>query len=253
MSYELKIEKFTGPLEKLLELIEDKKLDITQISLAEVTDDFLKYFKALTEVERDLHLVADFIAVASRLVLIKSKLLLPDLTLTPDEEASIHDLERRLNIYQELKPILKTMAKLWRSEEKEFSREYFLSKGHAVDAQTALFYPGKGLYVPALVEAVHRIFDELHVEELSTKTIREKIISLEEKIQEIIRRIGDELEMNFSKLSDKKNRSEIIVIFLAILHLAREQLVHLEQAEHFSDIMIRKNMKEETVSANQKS
>lgn len=240
-AYELKLEKFTGPLEKLLELIEEKKLDVTEISLAQVTDDFLKYFKTLTEVERDLRLVADFISVASRLVLIKSKFLLPDLTLTPDEEASIKDLEKRLKIYQELKPVLKFLAKLWRGKEKEWGRAYFLSKGYMSDAGTpSVFYPGEGLEIKALAEAVKKLFETLRVEELETETVKEKIVSLEEKVEEIIKRLEHSLETNFSNLSSKKSRSEIIVIFLAILHLAREQLISLEQSGHFSDIMIRK-------------
>ena len=251
MAYELKTEKFTGPLEKLLELIEEKKLDVTQISLAHVTDDFLKYFQALTEVEQDLRVVADFISIASRLVLIKSKFLLPDLTLTEDEEEDIKDLEKRLKIYQELKPILKILAKLWQTKNKEWSRPYFLSKGYVADAGALarrslgeggplMFYPGGGLEIAALEAAVQRLFDSLRVEELKTVTIKEKIISLEEKIKEVIKRLEGQLETNFSNLSSKKSRSEIIVIFLAILHLAREQLISLEQSAHFSDIMIKK-------------
>ncbi|MBI4087498.1 MAG: segregation/condensation protein A [Candidatus Liptonbacteria bacterium] len=240
-TYELKLEKFSGPLEKLLELIEEKKLQIAEISLAQVTDDFLKYFKALTDLERDLHLVADFISIASKLILIKSKFLLPDLTLTPDEEQGIKDLEKRLKMYQELKPVLKILEKLWQGAEREFGREYFLSKGYVSGGDAHfVFYPGKGLYTQALFEAAKKLFDALRVEELETKTIKEKIISIEEKIGEVIKRIENELEMNFSNLSSKKSRSEIVVIFLAILHLAREQLIYLEQSEHFSDIIVRK-------------
>ncbi len=258
MTYQLKLEKFTGPLEKLLELIEEKKLDVTEISLAQVTDDFLIYFRSLTnadetqknaeevsvsqrEVGVSLRIMADFISIASRLVLIKSKFLLPDLTLTPDEEAGIKDLERRLKIYQELKPVLKFLAKLWRSKEKEFGRAYFLSKSYIADSGGPLiFYPGGGLEIVALLEAVKKLFDTLRVEELETETIKEKIISLEEKIKEVIERLEHEIETNFSNLSNKKSRSEIVIIFLAILHLAREQLVSLEQSGHFSDIMITK-------------
>lgn len=241
MPYELKIEKFAGPLDKLLELIEEKKLDVTEISLAQVTDDFLQYFKALTEIERDLRLVADFISVASRLILIKSKLLLPGLVLTEDEEAGIKDLEKRLNIYQELKPVLKVLAKLWQAKEKEFSRSYFLSKGHSVDTGDPLiFYPGGGLELNALAGSMKKLFDTLKVEKIETETIKGKIISLEDKIKEIIKRVEHELETNFSNLSNSKSRSEVVIIFIAILHLAREQLISLEQSGHFSDIMIRK-------------
>lgn len=252
MSYELKIEKFVGPLDKLLELIEEKKLDVTEISLARVTDDFLKYFKALTEIERDLRLVADFISVASRLILIKSKLLLPGLILTEDEEAGIRDLEKRLKIYQEFKPVLKILIKLWQAEEKAFSRSYFLSKGYFMDAggiarrslsgeRPLIFYPGEGLKLNMLVDPIKNFFDTLKVEKVETETIKGKIISLEDKIKEIVKRIEHELQTNFSDLSNSKSRSEVVIVFIAILHLAREQLISLEQSSHFSDIMIRKS------------
>src|SRR5690349_179158 len=121
MQYELKTEKFSGPLEKLLELIEAREMDVSEVSMAEVTDDFLKYLEAFKKdgangaaLEFDLRVLADFISIASKLIFLKSKYLLPGLALTEDEEADIKDLEHRLKMYQELKPALKHIAKLWR-------------------------------------------------------------------------------------------------------------------------------------------
>jgi segregation and condensation protein A len=240
MVYELKLDKFTGPLDKLLELIEAKQLQIAEISLAQVTDDFLRYLKQLSGGGTDLRLVADFISVASRLILIKSKYLLPDLSLTSEEEAEIKDLEKRLKIYQELRPTLKILARLWRGGGCEFSRPYFLTRGVVSDARGPLiFYPGKKMKLEILFEQVSRIFESLQVFELETKTIKDKIVSVEEKIEEIIARIKKGGETKFAKLSRAKPRSEIIAIFLAILHLAREQLILLEQKERFSDIIIK--------------
>ena len=84
MNYELKTEQFSGPIEKLWELIEEKKLEITELNLAEVTADFLNYLKTIEKVEPKL--LADFVVIASRLLLIKSKALLPNLELTVEEE-----------------------------------------------------------------------------------------------------------------------------------------------------------------------
>lgn len=213
------MEKFQGPLSKLLELIEAKKMEITEISLAEVTDDFLKYLQTLSEA--DLRLVADFIAVASRLILIKSKFLLPDLSLTGEEEAEIRDLEKRLKIYQELKPMLKNISHLWRGGNREISRPYFLVKGLA-GGGGIVFYPGSELGAEGLLEAMAKVFESFKGLELESKTIKEKIVTIEEKIKEIIDRIKQDGEANFKSLSNKKKtRSEIIAIFLAILHLAR--------------------------------
>jgi segregation and condensation protein A len=238
MPYELKIKQFTGPLHKLLELIEAKQLAITEISLAQVTDDFLNYLRTLTEEKTDLRVIADFITIASRLILIKSRLLLPDINLTVEEEAQIKDLEMRLKVYQELKPAMKLLAALWRNKNEEFSRPYLLTGWSSYAG--SVFYPGRNLSIKNLFQALDKIFESFRNIELETRTTKEEIVTLEEKIEEIVGRMEKLAETKFSSLSGSKSRAEIIVIFLAILHLAREQLISLEQKSRFSDIVIKK-------------
>ena len=100
--YEVKIEQFNGPLDKLLQLIEERKMEVTMVNLAAVTADFIKYVAGLGEKAEPM-ILADFVAVAARLLLIKSKVILPTLELTQEEEADIHDLEYRLKVYREFK------------------------------------------------------------------------------------------------------------------------------------------------------
>ena len=96
--YQVKTQAFEGPLDVLLNLIEERKLEITQVSLAEVTGHFIEY------VERE-HIppgiIAEFLAVAARLLLIKTKALLPFLTLSEEEEEELVDLETRLKKFEE--------------------------------------------------------------------------------------------------------------------------------------------------------
>jgi len=238
--YEITIQKFKGPLEKLLELIEERKLEVTEISLAEVTDDFLAYLENIktAELSREegMRLIADFILVASRLIFLKSKSLLPDLDLTPEEEADIKDLETRLSFYKAFKPAPRLLASLWAAHNFSVSRPYFLegSLGQGV------FYPGS-LQDPAQLKrslaSIFEVFEKLRME---TKVISEKIVTLEEKIKEVIEKISGTVSLNFGELSLEKSRAEIIVTFLAILHLARERLVFLEQSSGHSDIIIKK-------------
>lgn len=257
-AYELKTEKFQGPLDKLLELIETKKLEIAEISLAEVTNDFLQYLRSLTgadvtqtnadsiltgtvELRENMRLIADFIAIASRLILIKSKSLLPDAPLTPDEEADIKDLEARLKIYRALKPAMRILQERWQKSEAEFSRPYFLNASFPVSASGAnIFYPGDNLSLESLVASAERIAAIVQKFTAEEKTIAKEIVSIEEKMKEIILRLEKFSEVNFSHFSGDRSRSEIIAAFLAILHMAHEQLIFLEQKAHFSDIMITK-------------
>jgi segregation and condensation protein A len=255
MDYQFKVNNFSGPLEKLLELIEAQEMDVSEVSMAKVTDDFLKYLETLKtsgllgsvaeemtldKVQLDLRVLADFISIASKLIFLKSKYLLPGLTLTDDEEADIKDLEDRLKRYQELKPALKHLNMLWSERHTSYSRPYFLGQGKGLAPGQTVFYPGKNLGLEGLHGALAGIFDTIKTYELETEVIKEKIITLEEKISEVLGRIQKEGDTQFKNLSGDKTRGEMIVVFLAVLHLAREQLVLLEQIGNFSDIMVKK-------------
>lgn len=101
--YTIKTEIFEGPLDLLLQLIEVRKLHINDISLAKITDDYLAHISAIDSFP--LKEAAQFILVASTLVLIKSRSLLPSLSLTEEEEGDIKDLERRLREYKRIKEL----------------------------------------------------------------------------------------------------------------------------------------------------
>lgn len=237
--YELKLDKYSGPLEKLLELIEDKKLSVSEISLAQVTEDFLAYLRELEAVQAPL--LADFISVASKLLLIKSKSLLPDFELTREEEEEIKELEGRLALYKELKPSMKILAQSWQLKNEEYSRPYFLDAPLATgNASQQIFYPGRELSLQSLTQSLGKVFETLSNYELENKVIKDKIVSLEEKMKEILARLQGGVEMSFGKLSYQRSGAEIIAMFLAILHLAHDRSISLEQGDHFSDIMIKK-------------
>ncbi len=255
--YEFKTETFSGPLEKLLELIEAQKMDVSEVSMAKVTDDFLKYLEKIKNNEyddgrkveaifhTDLRVLADFISVASKLIFLKSKHLLPGLALTEEEEADIKELEGRLKIYQELKPALKHLARMWRESHRAYSRPYFFTlpsfaRQNLGGQGPLVFHPGRNVDLESLTASLGRIFETIKTYELETDVIKEKIISLEEKVAEILERIQKEGDMRFRHLTKEQSRTEMIVVFLAILHLAREQIVLLEQMENFSDIMVRR-------------
>ena len=238
--FELQVGVFRGPLDKLLEFIEERRLEINQVSLAQVTHDFLAYLKALQKEKKEeaewTRLIADFIVVASRLILIKSKSLIPELSLTREEETEIKDLEGRLTLYREFKKGFKLILAQYESDAAMFSRPYFLH----ISGIGSAFYPGGNLNSQTVMGALTKLSEALQAFVHEEGKIREKMISIEEKIQEIIERLTKEQETSFHSMTQKKPREEMIIIFLALLHLAREQLISLEQEAHFSDIMVRK-------------
>lgn len=245
MDYTFTLGEFSGPLETLLELIEARKLEINAVSLAQVTDDFLRHLKSLKTQERSvgkgesreayLRLLADFIVVASQLVLLKSKSLLPDFTLSEEEEGEVRALEHRLRLYREFKPAIRLLARVWREGPREHARKYFFL---ALCGNGHMFYPGSHLTIGILVHAIRLIAKDLEGFIAERETVRERIISIEEKIAEVVEVLRDAGEAQFSSLAAAKPRSEIIILFLALLHLAREQEIMLRQEGHFGDIVI---------------
>ena len=96
-----KVKQFEGPLDLLLSLIEQRQLDITTIALAEVTEQFIQYIKQLEHI--DPTSLADYLSIAAKLLVIKSKAILPTLELEPEEEDAGFDLEARLILYKQFK------------------------------------------------------------------------------------------------------------------------------------------------------
>src|SRR5665213_2458332 len=110
-AFTLETEQFVGPLESLLNMIEDRKLSVSEISLAEVCDAYLAYVEKLPEMP--LGETAQFILVASTLLLIKSRTLLPSLELSTEERESVEELERRLARYALIRNAAKVLRRSW--------------------------------------------------------------------------------------------------------------------------------------------
>ncbi len=241
--YQVKTEAFSGPLEKLLEMIEEKKMDITRISLAEVTADFISYVESLkskidnfeegNEEEKkteSLRMLADFLTVASQLILIKSKALLPELVLSQEEEDEINNLEMRLKIYSQLKPMFALTKKYWIESNRLHSRTMLMSV-------EPVFYPPKEMKLEFLKSALDKILNSLGSFFLDTEKIKKQLFSLEDKIAELTKKIKSGIS-KFSQVITNKNKEEVVVMFLALLHLLRENAFTASQNSAFEEISI---------------
>lgn len=232
MSFEIKTGEFSGPLEKLLELIEEKRLDVTRVALAEVTADFLDYVKKLENAGAGV--LADFVVVASRLILIKSKALLPSLALTNEEESDIRDLETRLALYREFRVAGATLSKTFSNIPRSASRPFLFGT-------PTFFYPPKTLHVQLLSAAITRVFAALETFiPKDERVVKRAFVTIEEKINELIARLHEMTAQSFRSLASKKSKSEVIALFLAVLHLVRHNGVRVEQNDQFADIIIKK-------------
>lgn len=231
--YELKLAEFSGPIEKLLELIEERKLEINRVSLAEVTADFLKYIETLEEISP--RILADFISEAAKLILIKSHTLLPELKLEEREEQEIADLENRVKFYQEFRQAENNLKKLWRRKI-AFGRPYLANLPPG-------FYLSEEVKPADLLHEIERISVELLALSPEVKREEIKLVTLEEKLSELMERLDRAVGVSFNSVAKGKERSEIIVLFLALLHLLKEAVVKVEQEKLFAEITIAKNKK----------
>ena len=131
----VKQEKFEGPLELLLELIQKEKLSINEISLAKVTDEYVAEVEKLAkEGHIDQEALAEFLVIAGELLLIKSRSLLPEYAPTPEEQESLEELSRRLEELKRLRDASQELGQLARRHTFIFSREPYLG-------MEPLFYP----------------------------------------------------------------------------------------------------------------
>lgn len=236
--YKVNTQQFSGPLEKLLELIESKKLDITGLSLAAVTADFIAYVEELKQNAGGPNgvsprMLVDFLSIAAHLVLIKSKELLPNLSFTQEEQEQVEDLERRLKIYRELKPLFSIMRNAWQNATPSYGRELFAS-------HVPVFYPPTSLQIGDLSKALATLLQSLGSLARESEQIEKNLISLEEKINELSQQITKGVAQ-FSRIAHNRPKGELIVLFLALLHLLREQTIRVKQESLFGEIEMENN------------
>lgn len=232
--YEIKIEKFQGPLNLLLQLIEQEELDITEVSLAQVTDQYLEYLKAVEEMNPEE--VADFLVVAAKLLLIKSRVLLPQLNLGGEEEA--RELEQQLKIYKEYLEAGRKIDKMWRAGHVAWVRE----KPVFVKAEPTKFAMPPGLNPELIATALRKVIAALEpIIKLPELTLQ-RTISIQEKITSLKAFILAKAHLNWQTFIAKaKDKTEVIVSFLALLELVKQRQAIAEQSALFQDIMVHRN------------
>jgi len=231
--YQVNLEKFSGPLDLLLSLIEGKKMAINEVSLAQATDQFLEYFKKLQEDADSQRILADFLVIASRLILIKSRSLLPNLILTKEEEGDIKELEERLRIYQQIKIWGRELGKWAKDQAPYFSRESYSNL-------PVIFYPPKNISVADLRKSYELFLKTLpQIEKLEEQNLQ-RVVTLEQKMRELKTRIGMAIEMSFADISNGvRTKIDIILSFLATLMLFRSRILELSQDKLFGEIWIK--------------
>ncbi|MBU2613449.1 segregation/condensation protein A [Patescibacteria group bacterium] len=230
-SVTFRVEQFEGPLDLLFQLVEREELDISQVSLATVAEQFVEHVQDNPDIPpEDL---ADFIVVAAKLMYMKSRLLIPSLH-DPDLEEG-PDLETQLREYQRFVQAAKIMDGMWNAERRSFARQASTTRRQ----ESAGFMPPVGVTADALFHAMKRVIARLEPLLRLPQASMERVVTIHEKIRDLYRRISTHSTTSFHTfLRGAKNRSEAAVSFLALLELVKRRFIFVKQKNLFDDIDI---------------
>lgn len=229
-----KLENFEGPLDLLLHLIKEKNLQIMDIKIAEITDQYLQYMNQLPEL--DMELATEFLDMASRLIEIKSKALLP-VEQTEDEQEQMFDDETLLKMQlQEYELFKEAGADLQKIE--NVDRFYKQPDKSVGDARIVFNQFNLDKLYDAFAYILMRTKDRENPQE---KKISRDRWTVADKINFLTNILKDTKEINFFSLFDQSySKLEVITVFMAILELLKFQKIEVVQSERYADITIRR-------------
>lgn len=234
MEFTVKLERYEGPYTKLLELIESRKLSITEISLASVADDYITYIKGLDQ--KDVIDISQFIVVASTLMVMKAKSLIPGVVYTEEEEKQVHDLEYKLELYALLSHASSCIQSV-------FEKHPLYSRKHQLRKDIHVFVPDSRVTPSFLQSIIELTLLSFVVPKALVKVAVEQALRIEHVIESLLDRVKNTASISFQSLagtaSTKEEQKKLLIVnFIAILELLRSGSVQVEQQEEGGDIII---------------
>ena len=241
MNYQISIKDFEGPFDLLLHLVKETKMDIYEINMSMIIEDYLTYIHSLQELNIDV--ASEFLIMASELIHLKSKMLIGK-TLEEEKEdseysiASEEDLKKRIIEYQKYKEITKSLKEM---EEKrgtiftkvpESLKEYFEEPKLTND----------GITVDDLVKAFLSLQERIHFKEPITTKITRREISVESRRVRIQQVLKDKGRVSFEELFEVYTKEYVVVTFMALLDMTKNQEVVIGQEDNFAKIWIEKQL-----------
>lgn len=231
---ELKLSNFDGPLDLLLRLVKENKIEIKDIFVSQVTEQFLAYMDQVSEL--DVELASEYMAMSATLLEIKSRALLPILKeLEPEEETPEEVLIRQLEEYKLFKEIVtelkeqENVDRFYREPDKNVGREVSVIK--------------ENLSIEGFITAFNKFLAKLQVKTMQSTTVERTMtresFSVPQKINYIREVLRTENEFRFMELFDENvTRNEFVTTFFAVLELLKLQVIRLRQDGLFEDIII---------------
>lgn len=234
MEFTLKLDRFEGPYTKLLELIESRKLSITEISLVDVSDDYIAYIKTIDQ--KNISDISQFIVVASTLMLMKAKSLLPGVVYTEEEEKQVQDLEYKLELYALLVQGGEKIKSIY-GKHSLFARPHFKPKNLTV------FVPDERVTPLFLQSIVSLTLMSFVTPKALVKVAVEQAMRIENVIESLLKRVQNAQSVSLQSMTGtaatKEEQKKILIVnFIALLELLRVGTLQAEQHADGGDITI---------------
>ncbi len=231
MSYRVKLDIFEGPLDLLLHLVKKNEVEVSDIPVATITDQYLAYLDLLHQL--DLDVAGEYLVMAATLLHLKSRLLLPGDDMTEEEEGEDPraELVRQLLEYQRFKEVADLLNRQDLLDRDVFARAPLLDES---DNEADVVYD---VSLGDLLDALQEVFKRAAPEVIHQVILEQ--VSLREQLCFVLDTLRERMEVLFTDLFPLGvTRLQILVAFLAILELVRTRMIHLRQEEPFGPIMM---------------
>ncbi|MDC3415421.1 segregation/condensation protein A [Aquibacillus salsiterrae] len=236
-TYQVKLDTFEGPLDLLLHLINQYEIDIYDIPVAKITEQYLLYIRTMQELE--LNIASEYLVMAATLLAIKSQQLLPnqELAIEDDqyEEDPRDELMRRLIEYRKYKDAANQL------KEKELDANQIYTRPPKIFDEMEKKHPMKqgDVSIYDMIAAMSKIFERKKwTQPLETKIQRSEI-PIKQRMEEVLTLIRQTKDgVSFYQLFPVPSRSHIVVTFIAILELMKTKEIYCEQENHFDEIIV---------------
>ena len=236
MDYSVKIDEFEGPLDLLLHLIKEDNIDIYDISIDKITKDYLDYINKMEEL--NINVASSYLVMASELMEIKSKSLLPsnkkEEVSENEEEVSRERLISKLIEYKKYKEITNSFKEL-ESLRKEI---YIKSPENIKNYIDEKITNDNDISVNDLIKAFSLFLERKNLEKPLNTKITNKEYSVKERKSSIRNILKERKKLEFTELFNEYNKSFIVVTFLSILEMTKDNEIDLKQEDNFSKIYI---------------
>ena len=229
--YNVLIDDFSGPMDLLLHLIKESKMDIFNLKLEVIIDEYLEYINHCQEINLDV--ASSYLVMASELLEIKSRMLLPDENVEEEEENPKENLINRLIMYQQYKDQIDNFKELEQARNNYYTKipsnlSYYQEESKAVISDVTL---------DDLVDAFKKFLERVELEKPIDTHITKKELSVDAEMKTIKNKLKFSKKIAFFDLFEVKSKEYIVVTFLAILEMAKRKELKIFQNENFDNII----------------